>query len=67
MGGNPEKHRQTTGVVLDQFSAGRWGFLRLEVTASGGGIAGEYIAVDRHGKTWSADSFTLDTRTHSVA
>jgi hypothetical protein len=52
--------------VLDQFSADRWGFVRFSVTAATGVITGEYIGVDSSGSMSSFDSFSLDTRAHTV-
>ena len=46
------------GLVLEQFDATQWGFLRLTVTPSS--IAGEYVGVDKEGNvTPNVDSFTV--------
>jgi acid phosphatase type 7 len=61
------RHMQVTpDCVLEEFSSDRWGFLRLSVSASGGGITGEYIGVSRTGKAAKVETFKLDTRAHTV-
>jgi acid phosphatase type 7 len=46
------------GLVLEQFDATQWGYLRLTVTSSS--IAGEYVGVDKESNvTPGVDSFTI--------
>jgi acid phosphatase type 7 len=46
------------GLVLEQFDATQWGYLRLTVTSSS--IAGEYVGVDKEGNvTPGVDTFTI--------
>jgi len=59
------------GVVLEAYADSRHGFMRLEVTSQS--VHGDYITVPRPQEPWrtgptqTADSFTLNLRSHKLA